>query len=454
MTLIQIFLIVFLITIVFFLVYFIIHFFVSPSRADGIQSLLKQGKTTSAIKLAKRLLSKDPQDYHAHYYLGKAYLADNRPELALMEYKTVNLHAIFDSVLLERPFREELASLYKQFKLDKDALKEYILLTKLEPTNSDFFYNAGYFFEKNNKTDQALTYYEKAIFFNKRNAKAHSAKGRLLYRIKQFSDAKKELDIAISQSPDTFLNYYYLGKILKESKSFADAINCFEKSLRDPNYKQRSYIERGSCFMAVNQTEKAILEFDKAVKTTNNDNSQETLYARYFLAATYEKQHKLEKAVSQWEKIYLSNHNFRDVATKLATYRDLQQNDNMKEYLTSNSESFLELCKETSEKTMSLSVKRIAAKKYGCEMIASEASKNNWMSMRQQLIMVLFFRESELIKDDVPRKLLDDIKKNNCVKGIICTSSGFTKTAKDFVEGRPIELVDQKGLEKLLEQIS
>ena len=108
----------------------------------------------------------------------------------------------------------------------------------------------------------------------------------------------------------TFSSYYYLGKILKENKDYAAAVAAFEKSLRDPEYKQKALIERGSCYMAANNIEKAMVEYDRAVKSAQNESSQETLYARYFLAACYEKTRKLELAISQWEAIYAKNHNF------------------------------------------------------------------------------------------------------------------------------------------------
>ncbi|OJF75993.1 MAG: restriction endonuclease [Treponema sp. CETP13] len=454
MTLIQLFFILLLAIVVIFLVYFIIHYFVAPEKTDGIQTLLKQGKVSSAIKLAKRLLNNNPDDYHAHYYLGKAYLADNRPELALLEYKIVNKKAIFSTGLSELTFRKESAQLYKQFNRDKEALQEYILLTKLDPSNSDFFYNAGILFEKSNKTEQALIYYEKAILLNKKNGKAHSAKGRLLYRTKQYSEAKKELDIAVTNSPNIFENYYYLGKILKEAKDYPSAINYFEKSLRDPAYKVRSYIERGSCYMYANREDKAVLEFEKAINSSKNDSSKEMLYAKYFLAATYEKQHKLEKALKLWQSIFSVDHSFKDVASKLATYSDLQHNDNMKEYLTSNTDNFVEICKKTAEQAMHFSIKQGSSTSFGARFVVTETNKNNWMNIRQQLILLLFYRDPDLIKDTIPRKLIDDMKKNNCVKGIICTSSDFTRSAKTFAESRPIELINREKLENILSKIS
>ena len=62
----------------------------APKRAENILKLIKQKKLSAAEKLAKQILAKEPKNYLVHYYLGKAYLAENRAELALMEYKTVS----------------------------------------------------------------------------------------------------------------------------------------------------------------------------------------------------------------------------------------------------------------------------------------------------------------------------------------------------------------------------
>ena len=90
---------------VIFLIIIVIKSIAVPKHIEGIKKLISQGKNVQAIKLAKSMLSKNPDDYLAHYYLGKAYLADNRSELALMEYKTVNQTGIFGIDLPELDFR-------------------------------------------------------------------------------------------------------------------------------------------------------------------------------------------------------------------------------------------------------------------------------------------------------------------------------------------------------------
>lgn len=435
-----------------FLAYFIIKSSLAPKRVEGINKLIKQGKTVAAVKLAKSIIAKNQRDYLAHYYLGKAYLADNKPELALMEFKVVNQNALFNEEMPETEFRKQISQLYLKFNQPNEALKEFLLLTKLEPRNAEHFYNAGKIFEQNNKTDQAVSFYQQAIALNKKHVKAHASLGMMLYKTKQLESAKREISLAISLNPNEFSSYFYLGKILKEAKDYPGAVDAFEKALRDPEFKQRALLERGSCFMAVDNPDKAFVEFDRAVKASKNDSSQETLYSRYFLAACYERMHKIELAIEQWEKICAKNKGFLDTATKLSEYRDLQNNDNMKEYLTSSSENFIELCKKVALNAMGMAAQNAEPTKYGCRMVATEAKNDNWMNMRQQLFYLLFFREPDPVEDNVVRQVADEVKKQNYSKAFICTSSGFSRSAINFAESRPVELINKQKLEMLLEK--
>ncbi|MBE6351230.1 MAG: tetratricopeptide repeat protein [Spirochaetaceae bacterium] len=432
------------------LAYFIIKSVVTPKRIDGINKLLKQGKTSAAVKLAKNIIAKNQRDFRAHYYLGKAYLADNKPELALMEFKTVNQYAIFDSDIPEIDFRKQIAQLYLRFNQPEEALKEFLLLTKLEPHNAENFFNAGKLFEQRGKSEQALSFYQKTIALNKKHTKAHASLGMMLYRTKQLVEAKKEIMYAISLNPNEFSSYFYLGKILKEGKDYPGAVDAFEKALRDPDFKQRALLERGSCFMAVDNPDKAFIEFDRAVKASKNDASQETLYSRYFLAACYEKMHKIDLAIAQWEKIYAKNHSFLDTATKLSEYKDIQANDSMKEYLTCSTDNFIELCKKIALVGFNLAVQKSEITKHGCKMIATEAKNDNWMNNRQQLYYIHFYREPSPIEDSELRVIADDVKRQNFTKAIICTSSGFTRPATTFAENRPLELVNKAKFETIL----
>ena len=369
-----------------------------------------------------------------------------------MELKYVDQHAVFDANLSELEFRQEIAPLYTKFNQPDEALKQYLLLTKLNPRDAENFYNVARIYEAKGKSDAALGFYDKTIKLNKRHVKAHAAMGLLLFRAKQLQEAKKEIDLAISLSPETFSSYYYLGKILKENKDFPGAVKAFEKAQRDSEFRQKALVECGTCYMAGNSIDNAINCFERAISSVKDSEKQETIYARYFLASCYEKTRKIEKAIEQWELIYAKNHSFRDVAAKLSEYKDLQANDSLKEYLTSSEENFVQICKNACIAGIKLEPQQITMQKWGCQILATEAKDADWRSIRKQAFLIKFFRETDPLEDFIVRKTLDEIKSQNCSKAFICSSSGFTRSAVAAAENRPCELVNKESLEKLLDK--
>ena len=89
-------------------------------------------------------------------------------------------------------------------------LKNYLLLTKLDPRDAENYYQVGCIYEQQNRYDIALGFMKKCAMINKKHAKAHAEIGLMLYRTKQFNEAKKEIDMALKLSPETYSSYYYL----------------------------------------------------------------------------------------------------------------------------------------------------------------------------------------------------------------------------------------------------
>jgi tetratricopeptide (TPR) repeat protein len=431
----------------------LVRMFVNPKKVETLANLLKTGKTQTAIKTAKIILAKEPRNAEAHYYLGKAYLAENKAELALHEFKTVNQIGVTGRTISESEFRKTMAQLFSKFGQLEEALKEYVLLIKLEPNNADNYYWAGKIFTERNRTDMAQKYLRKAADLSPKDGKIHYELGVMLYKDKKISEAKSELEQALKYQQDNFQAYYYLGKLQKDTKDFTAALNSFEKAQRDAQFKVKSLVERGSCYMTMNAPEKAIPELERAVKAVTDEKSQDALYARYFLAMCYEKIREIDKAMIQWDKIYASKNNFRDVAEKLAQYQEFRQDDKMKDFLTSNQNEFLDICKSLVSQAMSLSVQDIKPINNGCEVIAIENDNAKWRNTRKMPRLIRFFRMPEMVDESKIRSLLEDMKNQNMNRCTLVTSSGFTRAAIEFSDSRPIELFDKEQLQMLFQQV-
>ncbi len=432
------------------LAFVIIKSIISPKKLEAIPKLIKQGKTIQAIKIGKQVIAKDPKNWLAHYYLGKAYIKDNRQELAVIEYKTVDENALFGQSIQELPFRKEYAQLLLQYNQQNEALKNFLLLTKLDPRTADNYYQVGRIYEQQNRYDLALGFMQKCVMLDKKNAKAHAEIGLMLYRTKQFNEAKKEIDISLKLSPETYSSYYYLGKILKDAKDIPGALKSFEKAQRDQDVKQKAIIEHGSCYMIVNRYDNAAVDFQRAIELDKTNSIPETLYARYFLGICYEKARKIDKAIEQWTEIYKRNKSFRDVSAKLSEYKDLQANDYLKDYLTCSNEEFPLICKNAVMKGLGLQVLSCDLKKWGCQLTGLNKGDESWMSVRKQVTLIRFYRDPEAVDEQQIHETLDQMKSQNSVKGYMFSSSGFNTAAKRYAENRPVELVEKTKLEALL----
>lgn len=433
-------------------VIFIVKNIAPSSQVDGIPRLIKEGKFQAAQKCAKAAISKNPRNYTAHYYLGKACLCDNKPELAFMEYKTVSQNALFNGDIPEPAFRKELAGLYKRFNKNEEALKEYLLLTKLEPNNADNNFKAAELLEQQGNAKLAMGFYQKVMLLNKKDSKAYTAIGRLLFRTKNYSKAKQALETSIKISPEAYENYYYLGKVFRETKDLAGAVKLLEKAERSPEFKQKALVEKGTCLMMAEQIDKAADAFERAVSVAKAPNSIETLYARYFLGICYEKNRKIDKALEQWEAVYKADSKFKDVSAKLSQYKELETNDGIKEYLTSNNQQFMELCKKIALAGYSLQCQKIEPTQYGCQILATAGKSENFLNVKQQICIAQFYRSTDTIEDGVVRRLADTMKSKGYVKGFVFASSDFSQEAVSFAENRPLVLVPKDILESLFKK--
>lgn len=422
----------------------------APKKVASLADLVKQNKNPQAIRMAKAILGKDPRNVEAHYLLALALEQDGKAELAFMEMKTVSSFNDFKGYCKESEFRPRFARLFDQFNFPEEALKEYLLLIKMDPYNAEYYHRAGSLFEKRNKNTQAAQYYKKAIDLDPRNPEAHFALGTLLYKGKRVNDAKIILSKALKLHPDNYKAHFYLGRMHKEAKNYTSAIQSFEQAQKDSELKIKALVERGICFIAIHKIDKAETELQRAIALSEKTKAGETIFfARYYLAICHEKERHIDKAIEQWEAIYRERPAFKDVAEKLSQFQDLREDDRMKDYLTSNNQHFGEICQKVAT-LMNLVVSDQNIIPDGCQIIATEKTSGQWRNTKKQSLLLRFYRITENIDSHRVRIFYEEVQKLKAARGIMVTSSQFTRDAKAFTESRPMELVEKKKLQELL----
>ncbi len=444
------------ITFIFAAIIFIIVRKATNHNITSIQNLLKQGRTGHSIDILKKIIIKDPQNVDAHFLLAKAFLMEQKDELAFMEIKAINKIGEFSSVCPEPEFRKISSKLFLKFNQPDEALKDYLLLIKLSPYDAENYFNVGLLFEERQRSSKAVNYYKKAIELQPRHGGAYMHLGIIMYNNKRYKDAKVFFDSSLKYDDNNFTTFFYLGKIAKEAKDYLTAIAEFEKALRDKSVKLKALIERGICYIALQKYDTAITELEKAITlvekdTEINPTEQQILYIHYFLAMAFEQERNLDKAIEHWLYINKRKKNFKDVSEKLSQYKELQENDKMKDYLTSTRDDFIEICKEICTK-LSLNAQDFKDIKSGIQLIGLESGKKDWKASKKQPYLVRILRDSSPINEVTVRNTLDEMKNLNIMKSILISSNEITSEAKKFAESRPIELIGKRKLVKLLSQ--
>jgi tetratricopeptide (TPR) repeat protein len=437
-----------------FLVFFVVKSVAAPRKVEALAGLIKKGKTQTAIKAAKRIIVREPNNAEAHYYLGMAYHDEGRDELALMEFKTVNQLGISNKNIPEIEFRQLLAQIFIRYKQGEEALKEYLMLIKLAPKHADYYYWAGKLFTERNRTDMAANYLRKAAELKPRDGKILYELGVMLYKDKKTREAKAALEAALRFQGDNAQIQFFLGKIAKDAKDYAAAAAAFERAARDAEFRIRALVERGGCYMALNAPEKAIPDLERAVGAITDEGAQDGLYARYFLGLCYENIRDLDKAIAQWDKIYAVKKNFRDVGAKLAQYQELRSDDNIKDYLTSAPAEFAELCTAVVSQHLDLQMQNLKNLPDGCEITAIESDSAKWRNVRKMPRLIRFYRSPDPVDEPKVRSILDDAKDRNVTRAAIITSAEFTRAALDYANSRPVELFNKGKLQAMLQGLS
>jgi tetratricopeptide (TPR) repeat protein len=436
-----------------FLTFFIVRSTVFPQRIEALEGLIKKGKTQTVIKSAKSIITKDPHSSEAHYYLGLAYQAEKREELAIEAFKTVNKLGVTGKKIPELEFRRNLAQIFYRQNQTEEALKEYLMLIKLSPKTGDYYYWAGKLFRERSRSDMAENYLSKAAELCPNDGKIHYELGIMLYRDKKNHDARAALERALKlPNSDAAQIAFYLGKIQKDQKDYTQAIATFEKAARDASLRVKALVERGGCYMAMNAPEKAIPDLERAVKAITDEAAQDSLYARYFLGMCYENTRNIDKAIVQWEAVSSQKKNFRDVAERLSRYQDIRADDTMKDYLTASPEELMEMAKNIVTLVLDLNIKEIKQINDGCEIKAIENESAKWRNTRKMPRLIRFYRSPDPVDEESVRSILDDAKAANMPKTAIFSSSGFSRNAINYANSRSVELCNTEKLKEMLDK--
>jgi len=441
-----------LVFIFFIILAIIILYFVSmyafPKKIEEIQGMIDAGQVKLAIKKLTEILEKDDRNPYAHFLLAEAYKADGNSQFAILEYRQVLKFGRFDAKINEIHIRKTLARLYKDKKSNEEARKELLLLTKLDPSNYEHFFELGMINYNAGQTDKASNYFKKSASLNSKHEKSFYYLGLIYYKNAAYADAKHYFLNVIKLDPSNYQSHYYLGLVLRQQGDYEWALKEFEVAIKSDDLKVKALLARGTCMMERGQHPKAIAEFERGLKFAKKGSETE-LNLRYFLADCQERTRDIHSAIGNWEKIVAINPKFRDVHQKLANYSEFRQDDRIKDFMIVGLAQFEHTCRKIiSGLNYNITDIEIISDTE-IEIIATE-NEGKWRNTRQSNRIIRFVRTTDSLSEAYFRKIHESMKAKNATRIMVVTTGDISQPAIDFANTRPIEI---KGKTELIEYL-
>ena len=174
------------------------------------------------------------------------------------------------AIRMDRPNREEV-------------VKEYEKLVQKSPQNPELLYLLGYSEQIQGELAQARKNYEKSRELRPENSGLQRDLGRLYGDIGEFTAARAAFDRSIALEPNEPLTYLYLGEMLEKSDDLRSAAGAYLNAQnlaplwdKPPSRLGMVYgkLDRpgdgyyylGRAFMLQDEDEKAIANFERAIK--------------------------------------------------------------------------------------------------------------------------------------------------------------------------------------------
>ncbi len=402
------------------------------------------------IRECTRKLARDPHNIGALLALGDLYATELNYEKALPLYLTLfgmlRTHPEIDAKLVSVRFG--ICS-YRLQKPD-DAVRGLAEALKLDSKNYEAnFYMAKVMYEKK-EYEKALLCIRRAMLVSPENSEAIRILGNSLYQLKKFRDSLPYLKRIVDENPSDKEALFFIASAMEETGMVDKALKVFMHLRTDPVYGPQSCIECGVIHSKMKQDDKAIADYEIALKLENVP-QETTLNIYYKLAHAHLGQQDIGKALQYLKQIQSLTPTYKDVNALIARYQELNSNDNLRRYLMSGQGEFVALCRKfVSEyyRGSYVKVEDIAVNSDSVDVMCT-VETTQW----EDSVLFRFFRSTGSVGDYPVRDFYAKIQDTKTGRGFCLTPGSFSTEAHKYTEGRSIELIDKQKLIPVLKKI-
>lgn len=402
------------------------------------------------MKEASRRLAQNPHDVEGLFIMGDIYYQDQDWEKAYTAYSTLldRMKPLEMNKQLDVAIRYGICAL-KTNRLP-EAKKGFLLAETINPKNLDVSYNLGYIYYLEKDYEKAVKFFKRTLILEPNSFLATKYLGYTLQHLHKYTEALPALKKALDFKPDDKEVLFAMGECFYETEATDRCLKILNHLRVDPVFGPQASLYTGMIRAKADQLERAIEDFQIGLKHTGipMDISNEL---KYRLAQAYIKTQEIGQALHLLKEIQSISPGYKDAATLIMRYQELNKNKNLQIYLMSGQSEFVALCRKIvarfypKAKVKIVDISVLAA----YTDIVAEIDTSRF----SDTVIFRFFRSQGTVGELLLRELHARLKEVKGGTGICMSAGTFTEEAVRFSEGRPLDLYDKTRLSNVLNSL-
>ena len=190
---------------------------------------------------------------------------------------------LFEQILRQEPDSPEALIGLAQYSLTKSDLDSTMRFAaqavRKNATNSNAWLFLGHLLRAQNKTDQALSAFDKVIKFDPENADAHITRATIKIETKEFEEAKLSIESAKAISPNSLIVVYTQALLEFSQENHSEALASIQQVLSTAPEHMPSVLLAGAIQHALGSLTQSEQYLEQYIKADPNN-----LYSRKLLA--------------------------------------------------------------------------------------------------------------------------------------------------------------------------
>jgi tetratricopeptide (TPR) repeat protein len=203
----------------------------------------------------------------------------------------------------QRPYHNRGKAYQAQEKYDQ-ALLDYNKAIEIDPKIVDTYNNRGNIYQGMGNFDQAISDYGRALEIEPLNGEAYYGRANAWLRKGDFAQAIADFNKAIEIRPDNLKAYNDRGNAYFTQRQYDQAISDYTKAIHIDPRDASLYLNRGTVYQAKGEADQALADYTKAIEITPGD---DILY--FNRANTWKDKGDLARAIADYTRALEINPN-------------------------------------------------------------------------------------------------------------------------------------------------